>query len=474
MRTNLIEISSLAEFLKQEGVKKGAKYIGTATGIVSLIWVSARYINRKISTKGKKEEQDNESSNRQTEKKAEHEQRMQENEQRHNQRIEEMKEQTKQEEIVIKLKKEAACEILDKRNQIRKEREEAKNAQDHNDDEEKIESYHEAKSNGTVKDSKERLLGFPWLREGYDTGLVAPTDCGKSTFIMQVAIALAQGRCDVNLSPVWHSIAPMTVIVFSLEQHYSEISEHYGSVIDNLSTLKIYAEANITPTQIIAILKAEQEKAEKSGIFVVIDNYTKLEERFGVKAMKQFCEDLDKLRNESFKTGKIITPFKIYHAKDDCKLTMPFTPSNVRGNKQNVYFTNNFLYLSYCKRGKDKRVLGYMKCKHGDRAQIFILEFAKNSKVEMFHYVGKGCPKDLGEPSPEEGENVTEAKLGRHTNYTIEEALALYQMVQAKECTYKEIEQIYGIKKDALKKRVKRHNTREINKQNSHCSTCSQ
>lgn len=453
-------LSSLAEFLKKEGVKKGIKYIGTGIGIVAVVGVSSFYIIRKINSNGKKEEQNNESSNRQTEKKAEHNQRMQENEQRHNQRIEEMKEQTKQEEIVIKLKKEATCEILDKRNQIRKEREKAKTTRAHNCDEEKIESYHEAKSNGTVKDSKERLLGFPWLREGYDTGLVAPTDCGKSTFIMQVAIALAQGRCDVNLSPVWHSIAPMTVIVFSLEQHYSEISEHYGSVIDNLSTLKIYAEANITPTQIIAILKAEQEKTEKSGIFVVIDNYTKLEERFGVKAMKQFCEDLDKLRNESFKTGKIITPFKIYHAKDDCKLTRPFTPSNIRGNKNNVYFTNNFIYLTYCRLGKDKRVLGYIKCKHGDKSQIFILEFAKKTEVEMFHYVGKGSSEDLGEAPSDE--NVNKAKPGRHANYTIKDALTLYEMVQSKECTYSEIEQIYGIKKDALKKRIKRYNRNKM------------
>lgn len=462
MSVNLNGISNLASFFKKEGIKKGAKYVGVATGIIVVVGVSTFYVIRRIKTDGKKEEQDNASSNKRAEKAAEHSLRIQENKQIHNLHIEEMKERTKQEGIVIRLKKEATCEILDKRNQLRKEREGAKVSLNHNDDE-RIESYHEAKSSGRLKNGKERLLGFPWLHEGYDTGLVAPTDCGKSTFIMQVAIALAKGQCDVNLSPEWHSIAPMTVIMFSLEQHYSEISEHYGSVIDSLSTLKIYAEANITPTQIIAILKKEQEKIEGTGIFVVIDNYTKLEERFGVKAMKQFCEELDKLRNESFKTGRVITPFKIYHAKDDYKLTKPFTPSNVRGNKNNVYFTNNFLYLTYCRHGKDKRVLGYMKRKHGDRTLVSILEFAQNTNVEMFHYAGKGSLKDLGEPSLEDDENITEVKPGRHANYTIEDALILYQMVQAKECTYNEIEQIYGIKKDALKKRVKRYNKRKMN-----------
>lgn len=451
-------LDSLVDILKKEGIKKGAMYVGTTIGVLAVIGIPIFYVVRKINTNGKKEEQDNASKNKRTEKEAEHLQRMQENEQLHNQDIKKMQEKTKQESIIIQLKKEATCEILEKRSQMRKEREDVKVELNHNDDE--IESYHDAKINGMVKSSKERLLGFPWLREGYDTGLVAPTDCGKSTFIMQVAIALAKGKCDVNLSPIWHNISPMTVVIFSLEQHYSEISEHYGSVIDNLSTLKVYAEANITPTQIISILKKEQEKARESGIFVVIDNYTKLEEQFGVKIMKQFCGELDRLRNESFKIGKIITPFKIYHAKDNCKLTEPFTPSNVRGNKKNVYFTNNFLYLTYCRHGKDKRILGYMKCKHGDRAQISILKFASNTKVAMFCYAGKGSAKDLGMPLSEENESVITKKSGRPSRYTSKDVLVLYQMVQAKECTYKDIEQVYGIKKDALKQRVRRYRKR--------------
>ena len=456
----LKSFNSLVGLLEKEGIKKGAMYVGTAVGIIAVIGIPTIYIVRKINANGKKEEQDNASKNKRTEKEAEHSQRMKENEQLHNQDIQKMQEKTKQESIIIQRKKEATCEILEKRNQMRKEREIVKIELNHNDDE--IESYHEAKISGTVKSSKERLLGFPWLREGYDTGLVAPTDCGKSTFIMQVAIALAKGKCDVNLSPVWHNISPMTVVVFSLEQHYSEISEHYGSVIDNLSTLKVYAEANITPSQIISILKKEQEKAGESGIFVVIDNYTKLEEQFGVKIMKQFCEELDKLRNASFKTGKIITPFKIYHAKDNCKLTEPFTPSSVRGNKKNVYFTNNFLYLTYCRHGKDKRILGYMKCKHGDRAQISILKFASNTKVAMFRYAGKGSTKDLGMPLSEENENISIKKSGRPSRYTLKDALVLYQMVQTKECTYRDVEQIYGIKKDALKQRMKRYRKRQM------------
>lgn len=51
--------------------------------------------------------------------------------------------------------------------------------------------------------ARKGVLDSPGCREGYDTGLAGPTDCGKSVFIMQVATALARGRCDVNLSSEW-------------------------------------------------------------------------------------------------------------------------------------------------------------------------------------------------------------------------------------------------------------------------------
>ena len=148
------------------------------------------------------------------------------------------------------------------------------------------ESYHEAVKSGTVHVSQERSLGFSWLREGYDTGLAGPTDCGKSVFIMQVATALARGRCDVNLSSEWHDIPPMSVVMFALEQSNHEIREYYDSVIDNLSTIKLYAGSQITPAHIITIIKEELEKAGGLGVVVIIDNYTKLEGQSGVKAMR--------------------------------------------------------------------------------------------------------------------------------------------------------------------------------------------
>ena len=36
---------------------------------------------------------------------------------------------------------------------------------------------------------------------------------------------------------------------------------------------------------------------------VFVDNYSKLEDKAGVKAMKQFCEELDDLCSQSLKVG---------------------------------------------------------------------------------------------------------------------------------------------------------------------------
>ena len=71
---------------------------------------------------------------------------------------------------------------------------------------------------------------------------------------MQVAKALARGRSDVNLSAELHDIPPMPVVMFSLEQSNHEIREYYGSVIDNLSTLKLNAGSRITPAHIITVI----------------------------------------------------------------------------------------------------------------------------------------------------------------------------------------------------------------------------
>lgn len=440
------------------GTKKATKYAFIGAGYTLLVGGPIYYVLTSVKSHAKTKEQNNASANKQKEIECISECKMQEEGQTHDHRMEENEQVHEHHMEEIETKKNADIEILVKRAELRKERDVAKANQPLVDLHLNSipESYHEAVKNGTVHVSRERTLGFSWLREGYDTGLVGPTDCGKSVFVMQVAMALARGRCDVNLSSEWHDIPPMPVVMFSLEQSNHEIREYYGSVIDNLSTLKLYAGSRITPAHIITVIKEEMEKAGDSGVVAIIDNYTKLEERAGVKAMRQFCADLDCLRQQGLEKGSPLTSLKVYHARSDWKLSSPLTPASVRGDKKNVCFTNNFLYLTYCKQGSDKRVLGFMKLKHGNKEAVSILEFA-GTKIDQFRYVGKGGSNDLGEPTePSEESGDNKVGPGRKSKYSLEEVMGFYNKVQAKECTYKDIERNYGISRSAIRKRVYR------------------
>ena len=454
----ILDSIRIIETIGKLGARKSIKYAFIGTGCILVVAVPVCYAVTSVKSRAKTKEQNNASANKQGEIERTSECKMREEDQGHDHRMEENEQVHEHHMEEIEAKKNADIEIRVKCAELRKERDAAKANQPLVDLHLNSipESYHEAVKNGTVHASRERTLGFSWLREGYDTGLVGPTDCGKSVFVMQVAMALARGRCDVNLSSEWHDIPPMPVVMFSLEQSNHEIREYYGSVIDNLSTLKLYAGSRITPAHIITVIKEELEKAGGSGVVAIIDNYTKLEERAGVKAMRQFCADLDCLRQQGLEKGSPLTPLKVYHARSDWKLSSPLTPASVRGDKKNVCFTNNFLYLTYCKQGSDKHVLGFMKLKHGNKEAVSILEFA-GTKIDQFRYVGKGGKKDLSEPAePAEESSGNKGGPGRKSKYGLEEVMVFYNMVQSKKCTYEDVKRDYGISRSAIRKRVYR------------------
>jgi len=329
----------------------------------------------------------------------------------------------------------------------------------------KIESYHEKLKNGTLNTSKERLLGFPWLREGYSTGLVAPTNCGKTTFVMQVAVSLARGYCNIKMSDKWHSISPMRVALFALEQSYGEVAKYYGSAIDNLRTLEIHCEAGLRPENIISILKGMAEKTDKEGLVAIIDNYTKLENRYGAGTMKKFCQELEMLQAEFSETGKSLTIINVFHTNEKWKPNKPFSPSFVRGNKNNVNMTKNFIYLAPCIQGTNMRVLGYMKMKHEEQECYTLLKYA-GTDVNQFCYAGEGNVKDLGLPQNEEKNETSEkAKVGRPTEFSTEQMLEWHKGVQEKRYTYKLLNEKYGVTKSAIKKRVQRMKTSKKNEE---------
>lgn len=201
--------------------------------------------------------------------------------------------QESEKQNTIKVQTEQQKDLLSFKEEIRSKRQDEKIAPNKVISDIKIESYHEKLKNGTLDTAKERVLGFPWLREGYDTGLVAATNCGKTTFVMQVAIALTRGYCEVRMSDEWHDIKPMQVVLFALEQNNKEIAQYYGSAINNLNRLEIHCETGLRTEHILSILRKAIKETTKEGIVAIFDNHTKLEDRCGVKAMKIFNQELE-------------------------------------------------------------------------------------------------------------------------------------------------------------------------------------
>lgn len=325
----------IIETIGKLGAGKSIKYAFIGSGCILAVVVPVCYAVTSVKSHGKGKEQNNASANKLREiehtsecKKGEedrdHAHRMEENAQVHEHHMEE-----------IEAKKNADIEKMEKRAELRKERDAAKANQPlvdlHMDS--MPESYHEALKNGTVHISRERSLGFSWLREGYDTGLVGPTDCGKSVFVMQVAMALARGRCDVNLSSEWHDIPPMPVVVFSLEQSNHEIREYYGSVIDNLSTLKLYAGSRITPAHIITVIKEEMEKA---GTFKSVNGWQEVKFDEAVKG-QYFC--LEALSNYDGSNIACIAEFDIIDSngkkipRESWKISYADSEETISGNR---------------------------------------------------------------------------------------------------------------------------------------------
>ena len=68
----------------------------------------------------------------------------------------------------------------------------------------------------------------------------------------------------------------------------------------------------------------------------------------------------------------------------------------------------------------------------------------------------EGNKNDIGIPPSEDNSKNDKQKRGRKSRYSLEEIKFLYKEIQSGAYTYKEVEEAYGISKDAIKKRIQR------------------
>ena len=412
--------------------------IGTIVGAVALGWNIWR------DWKEEKKEKKKENNKRETNQLKEEEKR------KTNQMAEEEKRKTNQ------LAEEEKRETARQRAEIRQREKAEKQTKTDLGLEEWLQGYKQTHRKSAADKPKMRNLIFPWMTEGYDIGLLAPTDCGKSTFVLQVAMALAKGTCDYPISPQSDAIKPIRTLVFSLEQSEVEINTYYGNVLDRerLLTIRGGEWFGGNPTaQILEEIQQEMMAAGSGeGIVVIIDNFTKLVSDSNHDQVEQFCKSLDRMRHASIEVGNPLTVLKVFHVNKDCRIDRRFTENSFRGDLKFLYETQNALYLTYCKEGDDKRVLGFIKWKNGNKRQLWILQFA-NTSPNQYRYVRLGQKKDLGTPPDEE--EAKKKKVGR-PGIPLEKACFFYMQNKIGKRPSEEIEKEAGVKWNSIYTRLKR------------------
>ena len=302
-----------------------------------------------------------------------------------------------------------------------------------------------------------RNLVYDWLIEGNDTGLLAPTNCGKTTFVLQVAMDLAAGQCVYPLARQCEKVEPVRVVVFALEQNDLDIKTSYGDMLAYLRPwLSIHTGTEgLTPGRMMEIIKAELMAEGSGGVVVIIDNFTTLLENSNQKEVEQFCFGLNTLRLAIAETDRPLSVIKVFHAKKDVKLDRRFDQTYFRGDGKYLYGAQNVLYLNYCTRGNDMRVLGFIKRKNGDQQELNLLRCIPG-RPNCYLLAGNATVKDLGTPPDEE--EGKKKKVGRPSDFTDQQMEEWYAAVQAHETDYATLLKEHGVTRKAINQR--RYNIR--------------
>lgn len=416
-----------------------------ATG--GIIWWTHRCAkNGKIAT------QDNASSNR-----------MKEQDNASQNRKNEIQDQSDADILKIREASEAKKSEIRLRGEIRAMKEQKESSWSSESGEE-IQSYEEAKANGNLSGNRERCLGFPYFKVGYSRILVGATNVGKTTYMLQEAIAIARGKCEVPLTAKWCSIPPVHVIVFSLEQTDMEIQKFWGAAIEKepvKSHFHIYC-GQVFPKQIVETVNKHLAASNEYGVVLYIDNMGKLEEYASHKDIVKMNRELDHIRQTASRSCHPLTTVKVYHTHTSYDASKPFTLKSVRGNRDNVNLNNDVTFITYTNQGDDKRMVGQLKNKHGQTGIVNIVEFVGNG-VEQFRYVGSAkeedvlVSKDKGEDSEATAVLFNPHTPGPKPTISYEEAQRLQGMVTRGEMTWKQIEAETGDKKSKIKWCLRKH-----------------
>lgn len=368
----------------------------------------------------------------------------------------------------IKKKEEEKRKTIYLREKLRQERKHSENLPEDNsqdDDEEiTIPDYNDVIAGEPIEEKKMRC-GVSYFHIGEDCGLVGMQDNGKSTFMKQYALSLAQGYCDREIDPDWYLERPMTVILFAMEDSGNKIKSNFKDDTKILPNLyPIIGESNIS--KIKQIITKVVNNPHTGQIVVIFDNYSKLDETNPENDIIEFGKWLDDLRREMEKKMEPITYIKVFHTLKQHKATNPIELKDVRGHAGFTMFAQDFVAFMPCNDGADTRIIMELKQKWKEKRVgiAHVLRYAEfHNGIPMYEYVREDTlentllQKSLDNiPAPSEAK-VNSRKAGRPTvdPYTDDEILGIYDLHKPGE-PWSEIEDVYGITSGRLKTRRRR------------------
>lgn len=365
----------------------------------------------------------------------------------------------------IEKKEEEKRKTIYLREQLREERRKSGNLSvDSQEQKEEIiiPDYNEVIAGSSV-DEKKMRCGLSYFHIGEDCGLVGMQDNGKSTFIKQYALSLAQGYCDRELDPEWYLEHPMTVILFAMEESSYKIKSNFKDDTKRLPNLHpIIGESNIN--RLKQMITEVINRPHTGNIVVIFDNYSKLAENNSEKNIMEFGKWLDNLRVEMERSMEPITYIKVFHTLKKHKATAPIELEDVRGHAGFTMFAQDFVALMPCNDGSDTRIIQELKQKWKEKrvGLVDVLRYAEPyNGIPMYEYVrGDTLANTLLQNTPTTSSAYAEAiprKAGRPTvdSYTDDEILGIYDLHKPGE-RWDEIEEVFGITSGRLKTRYRR------------------
>lgn len=258
------------------------------------------------------------------------------------------------------------------------------------DNEGSVASYDELVSGSDVI-VEDLILGLRSFHISEDCGLIGRTQIGKTSLVLQYAIALASGDQEKNakLTPVWKLKQPMTVLYFAFEQDSTFFKTKYGNFIKSIPNL--FIEVETRPNDFVAIRKKIEKFQNEIGnrrLLVVFDNITKMKCAVNQEKIR-FFEWLERYRVQCASEGVPITYLKVFHAQGRYKDDMPLDATTNYGSKTDTFFTQSLVAFGMCKGDRRLRYLKELKNKleqDGEKPTVSVYKFAE-TEIPMYDYI---------------------------------------------------------------------------------------